>query len=99
MNFFNYSEDDLAAGRLNRNFQELMEYQFARTNQYYQQAEESVQKLAAGQWAVMSGLEIYRAIISAIRLNNYDVFNHRASMNWLQKLSLAMKAYWKVARS
>lgn len=97
MDFFNYSEHDLAAGRINRNFQELMEYQFARTNRYYQQAEESVQKLAAGQWAVMSGLEIYRAIISAIRLNSYDVFNHRASMNWLQKLSLAMKAYWKVA--
>jgi len=99
MTFFNYSETDLAAGHVNRNFIELMEYQFARTNRYYQQAEESIKMLNSGQWAVMSGLEIYRAILSAVRLKDYDVFNQRASMNGVQKLTLAVKAYWKVARS
>jgi phytoene synthase len=99
LDFFNYRHADLAAGRINRSFTDLMEYQFGRTERYYQQAEGSVSQLASGRWAVMSGLEIYRGIMSAIRWNNYDVFTRRSGLSKVQKLSVAMKAYWKVARS
>jgi phytoene synthase len=89
---FNYSEDDLAAQRINQNLVDLLEFQFERTERYYEQARRSISMLAAGRWAVMSGLEIYRAIITTIRHNRYDVFNKRAAASTSMKLALVAKA-------
>jgi phytoene/squalene synthetase len=52
--------------------------------------------LAAGRWAVMSGLEVYRSLLTGIRRNRYDVFNRRASANKAQKLGLATRSFWRV---
>jgi phytoene synthase len=92
MERFDYTEDDLAAQRINQNLIDLLEFQFERTERYYVQAREAVGMLAAGRWAVMSGLEIYRAIITQIRRNKYDVFNKRASASDSMKMALVAKA-------
>jgi phytoene/squalene synthetase len=46
----------------------------------------------SGRWGVMPSLEIYRAILTDIRNNGYDVFTRRAGAARLQKLGLALKA-------
>jgi phytoene synthase len=95
---FQVSEDDLAARRISPNFIELLEFEFERTERYYEDASPSVSMLASGQWAVMSGLEIYRAILGGIRRNHYDVFARRARASTLRKFGLATKALsltWK----
>jgi len=93
---FQVSEADLAAGRITPQFIALLEFQIERTEGYYRHASESVKMLASGQWGVMSGLEIYRAILAGIRRNGYDVFHHRAGANGLRKAALVVKSYFQV---
>jgi len=90
---FGVSEADLAAGRISAQFIALLEFEFERTEAYYRQARPAVALLASGQWAVMSGLEVYRAILAGVRRNRYDVFHRRASTGKAHKLALALKAW------
>jgi phytoene synthase len=93
MQAFNYSEGDLAAGRVLPNFVDLLEFEFERTERYYSNARQNVQLLASGRWGVMSALEIYRVILANIRRNRYDVYNRRARAHLLQKTGLAIKSF------
>jgi phytoene synthase len=94
MQYFRYSEEDLAAQRINTSLIHLLEFEFERTETYYQTARQSVPMLASGQVAVMSALEIYRAILQDIRNNHYNVFTRRAGTGRLKKLSLVARAFW-----
>jgi phytoene synthase len=96
MDTFGYGESNLATQRVEARFIALMEYQFERTEFYYEKARRSVRLLASGNWAVLSALEIYRAILPGIRANGYDVFTRRAGTSAFQKLSLAMRSMWQV---
>ena len=96
MQFFHYTEEDLAAHRINNNLVHLLEFEFERTETYYAAARQSVQMLASGQVAVMSALEIYRAILQDIRNNRYNVFTRRAGTGALKKISLVARAFWLV---
>ncbi len=94
MQRFGVSETHLAAGQVTPDFVALMEFEFARTESYYQQARLGVPQLAAGQWGVQSGLEIYRSILTIIRCRGYNVFSQRrASASELHKLSLVSRAW------
>jgi len=95
---FGYSEEDLAARRINANFINLLEFQFKRTEGYYAHARDTVKMLSAGNWGIMTSLEIYRAILSSIRRNQYDVFTQHAGTSRLQKLGLVSKAWWFTRR-
>jgi phytoene synthase len=99
MQTFGYHEDELAAGRITPNFIDLLEFQFERTERYYDRARGSVKLLTFGRWGVMSALEIYRAILASIRRNRYDVFNRRARAHRIQKTILAVKSFFLVFRS
>ncbi len=96
MRRFNYTEEDLAARRINGDFIRLLEFEFERTERYYAHARDSVKMLAAGRWGIMSSLEIYHAILPNIRRNRYNVFTRRARANTLRKLGLVGKAGWRV---
>jgi phytoene synthase len=98
MERFSYSEGNLASQQISQNLVDLLEFQFARTEAYYQVARQSVKMLASGNWAIMSALNIYQAILSSIRDNGYDVFTHRAGTNKLQKTRRAISAFWAVSR-
>jgi len=96
MQRFNYTEKDLAARHINGDFIRLLEFEFERTERYYAHARDSVKMLATGRWGIMSSLEIYRAILSSIPRNRYDVFTRRARANTLRKLGLVTRAGWCV---
>jgi phytoene synthase len=96
MQFFCYTEEDLAAHRVNSNLIHLLEFEFERTESYYQAARDCVPMLASGQVAVMSALMIYQAILQDIRKNQYNVFTRRAGTGPLKKLSLMVRAFWMV---
>lgn len=95
---FGYTEDDLANRRINSNWIDLMEFEIERAEHYYVSARAGVKQLRSGRWAVMSALEIYRAILTTIRQNRYDVFNFRASATKSQKIGLVMAAWWRKRR-
>jgi phytoene/squalene synthetase len=71
-----------------------LEFEFERTEGYYRHARAGIPRLQTGRWGVMSGLEVYRAILDGIRRNGYDVFNRRAGATRLQKVRLALRARW-----
>ena len=96
MERFQVTEGDFVARRITNHLVDLLEFEFERTERYYVTARDSVKMLAAGRWGVMSGLEIYRAILFSIRRNGYDVFSRRAGANDLRKLGLVAKAWWQV---
>lgn len=89
---FGYSEDELAAGVINDRWVGLLEFEFARTEFFYERARAGVCYLRSGRWGVMAALEIYRAIMPAIRQRNYDVFTQRATTTKFRKFGLALKA-------
>jgi 15-cis-phytoene synthase len=96
MDLFGYSEQDLAVQKINSNFIDLLEFEFERTELYYHEALRSVPILASGKWAVMSGLQIYRSIITHIRANNYDVFSHKSGGSAVGKLGLTLKTFFQI---
>jgi phytoene synthase len=95
---FGVSEADLAAARITPNFIRLLEFQFERTEAYYRHARAGIPRLQTGRWGVMTGLEVYRAILTSIRRNGYDVFTYRAGATRSEKLGLALKALWTAFR-
>jgi phytoene synthase len=95
MERFHYSEDDLAAHRINRNLINLLEFEFQRTETYYEQARAGVGLLASGQLGVMSSLEFYHAILPGIRHNGYNIFTRRAETTRQQKIGLIVQAWWQ----
>lgn len=95
---FGVSEADLAARRVTPQWIELMEFEIQRTESYYQRARLGIPMLASGRWGVMSGLEVYRAILTGIRRNRYDVFQHRAGAGTPRKLALVARAWWSTRK-
>lgn len=88
MDRFGITEADLAAGKVTPRLIDLLEYEFARTERYYQHAAQSATLLNSGCWSVFSALAIYRGILDGIRRNQYDVFTKRAGTTTQQKLGL-----------
>jgi phytoene synthase len=89
---FRVTEADLAAGRITPDFIALLEFEMARAEAHYRNARLAVRRLATGRVGVMAALEVYRAILPAIRRNGYDVFTRRAGTTRRQKLGLALRA-------
>lgn len=91
---FGIREEQIAEGRMTLQFRRLMAFEAQRTEQYYRQARLGVPMLASGQWGVMAGLEIYRAILTSIRCARYNVFGRRAGASTAGKLALVARAWW-----
>jgi phytoene synthase len=96
---FGMNEADLAAARTTPDLIRLLEFEFERTEAYYRHARAGIPRLQTGRWGVMSGLEVYRAILTDIRRNGYDVFTRRAGATRTEKLRLALKARWAIVRT
>lgn len=90
---FNYTEADLASQHINADLIDLLEFEFQRTEHYYEQARAGVSLLGSGQLGVMSALEFYHAILPGIRRNGYDVFTRRAETSRQQKIKLIIEAW------
>ncbi|TGG81314.1 MAG: phytoene synthase [Aphanocapsa feldmannii 277cV] len=84
---FGYSEQELMAGTVNDNWRALMAFQLERAREWFRCSEQGVRLLSAdARWPVWASLRLYRAILSAIERNGYDVFNRRAYVPTPRKL-------------
>jgi 15-cis-phytoene synthase len=93
---FEYSEDDLASGKTNDNFREMMKFECERARGYY--------RLAAGHLAdedrptmtaaVTMG-KIYYRLLGQIEQLDYDVFNNRIRLHRPERFLIAFSEWAK----
>ena len=89
---FGYTEDDLFGSVVNDRFIELMRFEIERARAIYRDAQPGIAKLAPeSRYAVRLALHLYRAILDAIEVNGYDVFNKRAFVPIHAKLTAALQ--------
>ena len=76
---FNYSEEDLLKGIINKQWKELMNFQLTRAREWFQKSEDGIKWLSSdARWPVWTSLRLYRGILDSIERLDYDVFNNRA---------------------
>ncbi len=93
MDLFGYSEEDMLAGRRSEEFRMLMRFQVARARRYYQRAMPGIAFLdPRGRFAVKIAADLYRAILTSVEENDFDVFERRAVVSPLRK-------WWLTGRS
>ncbi len=88
---FGYAESDVFAGRVDANFIALMRFQIARVRALYAEAEPGIAMLSPeSRYTVRLALSLYRGILSAIELNDYNVFSLRAYVPLRSKIATAL---------
>ncbi len=76
---FNYSEEELLKGKINKQWKALMNFQLTRAREWFQKSEEGIRWLSSdARWPVWTSLRLYRGILDSIERLDYDVFNNRA---------------------
>jgi len=76
---FNYSEEKLLKGEINKQWKALMKFQLTRARDWFQKSEEGIKWLSSdARWPVWTSLRLYRGILDSIERLDYDVFNNRA---------------------
>lgn len=94
---FGYGRDDLERGVINAAFINLMEFQIARAETYYERGMAGLSLLHAdARLAITLSGELYRAILYRIRRNHYDVFTQRAHIPLTGKLAILPGAWLRV---
>lgn len=91
---FGYTEQDLSEKVYNASFTELMEFQVARAQSYYEQAanllpQEDRSRLFPAQ--IMG--KIYAQLLSQIEHNHYNIFDTRIRISNIHKFTIALR-YW-----
>jgi len=76
---FNYSEEELLEGKINKEWKSLMNFQLKRAREWFQKSEDGIKWLSSdARWPVWTSLRLYRGILDSIERLDYDVFNNRA---------------------
>ncbi len=76
---FNYSEEELLKGKINKQWRALMNFQLTRAREWFQKSEDGIKWLSSdARWPVWTSLRLYRGILNSIERLDYDVFNNRA---------------------
>jgi len=76
---FNYSEEKLLKGEINKQWKALMKFQLTRARDWFQKSEDGIKWLSSdARWPVWTSLRLYRGILDSIERLDYDVFNNRA---------------------
>jgi 15-cis-phytoene synthase len=96
---FGLSEDDIEGGQVTEKWREFMRFQIERVRLLYSSALPGIGLLHQdGRFAIGAAAELYRAILSEIELNDYDVFSRRAAISKTNKL-LRLPGIWWRART
>jgi|TARA_R100000479_G_C6389810_1_gene204592 phytoene synthase len=91
---FDVSEEELFNYTLDDKFSELMKFQINRTREYYEKADKGICLLSSdSRLPVYLARHNYSRILDKIEENNYNVFDHRAYLNYTEKLSILPRAY------
>jgi len=76
---FNYSEEELLKGKINKQWKSLMNFQLTRAREWFQKSEDGIKWLSSdARWPVWTSLRLYRGILDSIERLDYDVFKNRA---------------------
>ncbi len=76
---FNYSEEELLKGKINKQWKSLMNFQLTRAREWFKKSEDGIKWLSSdARWPVWTSLRLYRGILDSIERLDYDVFNNRA---------------------
>ena len=76
---FNYSEEELLQGKINKQWKSLMNFQLTRAREWFEKSEDGIKWLSTdARWPVWTSLRLYRGILDSIERLDYDVFNNRA---------------------
>jgi len=76
---FNYSEEELLQGKINKQWKSLMNFQLKRAREWFERSEDGIKWLSSdARWPVWTSLRLYRGILDSIERLDYDVFNNRA---------------------
>ena len=87
---FGYTEQDLAAGKVDERFEALMRFEISRARKLYEMADEGMKHIPQGRrYPVMVARNLYAAILDRIESQNYDVFYQRADTTRSHKLKTA----------
>jgi len=90
---FNYTEEDLMNGIIDRRWKSLMEFQIRRAREFFADAERGISRLSPdSRWPVWAALMIYQGILDVIEQNQYDVFAKRAYVPTLRKFAYLPQA-------
>jgi phytoene synthase len=88
---FGYAENRVFEQVVDENFVALMQFQITRVRELYAEAEPGIALLSAeSRYTVRLALSLYRRILSAIELNDYNVFSRRAYVPLRAKIATAL---------
>lgn len=91
---FGISEQELFDYNLDKKFEDLMRFQIQRTRDYYRKADKGIVLLSSdSRLPVYLARHNYSRILDKIEENNFNVFDHRAYLNYTEKLSILPRAY------
>lgn len=91
---FGCTREGLMRGKGGPRFRELMVFQIARAEEFYERGMRGVSLLDSdGRLAIALSSRLYRAILTRIRRNDYDVFTRRAHISLAGKLA-AVPGAW-----
>jgi len=97
--FYAIPESDIAEGRVTENWRQFMKFQIDRTRQLYAESWRGVKMLEReGQLAIGAASVFYQGILDEIEKSDYNVFERRASLSALGKIS-RIPALWLRVRS
>jgi phytoene synthase len=92
---FGLSESDIAAGRVDDCWRAFMCYQIERVERFYEESKPGIALLDAdGRFAIGAAADLYRAILTDIRANDFDVFRRRAHVGLLGKVRRLPRIWW-----
>jgi 15-cis-phytoene synthase len=97
---FGLTEEQIAGADRSENWREFMRFQISRTRQLYADAGPGIRLLEKeGQLAILAASDLYQGILEEIEKNDYDVFNRRARLSAMGKLSRLPALWWKLRSS
>ncbi|MGJ3237840.1 MAG: phytoene/squalene synthase family protein [Anaerolineae bacterium] len=93
---FGLSEADIERGVVTDNWRAFMAFQIERTHRLYEQSLPGIAMLQAdGRFAITAAAELYRAILTDIENNDYDVFSQRSRISTFGKVRRLPAIWWR----
>jgi 15-cis-phytoene synthase len=93
---FGLCDEQLQRRVVSRAWREFMKFQIERNRRLYAEAMPGISLLnKQGRLAITAAAELYKAILGDIERYDYDVFNRRASVSRLGKVSRLPKIWWQ----
>ena len=93
---FGISEDDIKHGNITNKWRDFMGFQIERVRLLYKSVSPGFAMLHDdGRLAISAAAELYRAILTKIEDNDYNVFSRRASVSKMGKLRRLPGIWWR----